>query len=219
MQAIIFNSALSELFKNRAQLIPGTLIYDPEKTDVWHKQKYSSGNAYARAYKYGEYLGRHLELIFQPDGNGIVYLIEGENLLNEIPVQHLWNVEQDVPDVISLYGVAHLITSFLNLPDLIPLPRGELENLFDRLREDALRPSLLPGDHKISYGDIYYGDDGFKYRIVQLTPSHYNETQQRYGERTLSETQSLAAGIRQSPGWEHIFSDPRSHSLIYRRPI
>lgn len=217
MEALIFNSALSELFKSETPFIPGTLIYDSEKTDVWHKQKYPSGDAYARAYKYGDYLGKHLDLVFHPDGTGTLFLIEGEKLINKIPVEHLWDVEHEAPDIISLYGVAQLITGFLGLAELVPLPRSELEDLFDRLRTEADRPTHYPRGDKVKYGNVYEGDDGFKYRIVTLPPSHYQGIRGMYGDRLLTQSESLNSGIRQSPGWEHIFSDPKSHSLIYRR--
>lgn len=205
--AIILNSILASLFEVE-RLQDGFLIYDTEETDVWHGAKYSSGDAYARAYLFGDYLGDHIDLALRSSGHGTIYLIKAGEVVKEILIEPL-NLE-------VVYEIAGIITDFFKLPRLEPLSPPEFNSLLTKLKREASRVyQEFPG-REIKYGHVYTDDDGFYYRIVKLSRDAYEKMIREYGDRILTVLEWRSLGIEQMLEWQHIFSDMRSFSLIFR---
>lgn len=194
------------------RLEDGILIYDSEETDVWHGPKYSNGNAYARAYLFGNYLGDHIDFIFRSSGDGTIYLIRGVG--QEILIPSFWS--GDAPDLEVLYQITGIITDFFKLPRLTPLSPAKFNSLLSQLMREAARPyQEFPGP-QIKYGHIYTDDQGDYYRIIKLSREAHEKMIREYGDRILSVDEWRSLGIEQMTEWKHIFSDMRSYSLIFR---
>lgn len=213
---LITNSVLRSLFKTKT--LSG-IIYDDENNTVMHPPHYSSGNTYAHAYVFGEYLNRCVDIFFDKLDVCTLYLTIDSRIEIELIIGRFWDKHAETPNTNVLYSIADTICNMLKQQPLNRLPSHELQVLFDNIKKTG----NIPYQHDITSNNIKYGekywDDEYQYRIITLSREAYNVMKMRYRSGTIDADACYVLGIKQPSEWIHIFSDAYSEKLVFRRPI
>lgn len=217
-RTLIINSVLHTLFKTTTPFL-STIIYDDEKNNVTHPHHYSSGNAYAHAYIFAEYLTRCVDLCFDTSDICMLYLTVSDKIETELIIGRFWDEQMKEPNINVLYVIADSICNMLNTQPLVRLPYTELNTLFDKLKKvDNIEYQHDIKSNNIEYGEKYC-DDEYQYRIITLSQEAYKVMKMRYRSGIVDEDACYVLGINQSSEWVHIFSDTYCENLVFRRPI
>jgi hypothetical protein len=186
------NQILHELIEPHRTLVSGAVIYDDQNGPCSMNGVLSS-----QVYRIGSYLTHRMDLIFYSDGSITSYFI----------------LDGEIADTVSTFDF-RLYQLSCQIADFMEIDRPFRAHILPEI-VDATTIQL---PNRICYGECHY-DEEYVYRIVTLSRRAYSKMKQLYPKRLLAEGDCVNVGIKQSSGWEHIFSNAKRTTVVFRKPF